>query len=434
MKTTATQIVKTLQDNGFQAYFVGGCVRDMIMNTEPHDYDIVTDAVPEEVRSVFPNTYPVGEAFGVVCVNENGHTFEVATLRTETGTTDGRHPETVEFSCSLNDDLKRRDFTINAIAMDPTTGVIFDPFDGCKDIEKKIIKAVGNPADRFAEDHLRIMRGVRFAAKFGFGFSNDTFFAMQDQSYRLKDISAERIQAELRKMLEDKNRRRVFADLYMLGIFDAIMPEINALVDVEQKSEYHPEGDVFVHTWKALEYLPADCGFVTVLATMLHDIGKPATVDENLSCHGHDEVGAEIAEQICKRLKMSTVETNSVVHMVKNHMRFYKVKEMKKSKVRALLADPEFDNMLTLHKADVAASTRDNSFVEFLEAAKAEFNDDNPIMPEPLVMGRDLISMGFKPSAKFGKVLATMMEMQLENDMDKETAMIIAKKMMELVE
>ncbi len=433
MKDTATKICQRLQKHGFQAYFVGGCVRDMLMNIEPHDYDIVTDAIPEEVKVLFENTYPVGEAFGVVCVNENGHTFEVATLRTENGTTDGRHPETVEFSFSLHEDLKRRDFTINAIAMDPISGVIFDPFGGCSDIERRIIKAVGNPVDRFNEDHLRIMRGVRFAAKFRFNYDCETFDAIQSQSYKLKSISAERIQSELRKMLTDKNRHHAFSDMYMFNIFETIMPEIELLAETEQKPEYHPEGNVFIHTWVALRNLPADCGFVTALATMLHDIGKPATVDETLSCRDHDKVGAEIAEQICKRLKMSTAETNSVVHMVKNHMRFYKVKEMKKSKVRALLADTEFDNMMILHKADVAASTRDNSFVEFLEAARAEFGEDNPVMPEPLVMGRDLIEMGFKPSEKFGRVLSAMMELQLENNMDKETAMVIAKKMMELV-
>jgi len=433
MKNTAVEIVKTLQDSGFVAVFVGGCVRDMIMGNTVNDYDIATNALPEEVKEIFPDTFNVGEAFGVVCVKKSGHVFEVATLRTETDYTDGRHPETVKYSKSLHDDMKRRDFTINAIAFDPITGVFFDAFNGMEDIKRGIIRSVSGPGSsavqRFKEDYLRILRGIRFATRFSFKIEPDTKSAMSVCIKGLKEISMERIAMEFRKMFSHKNRADAFFMLYDCFVFDSLFPEIIRLEDTEQKPEYHPEGNVFIHTHIAVASLPRDASFAVTMATILHDIGKPDTVDENLSCKGHAEVGAVLAEKICHRLKLPSTEIDFIVKAVGSHMRFYSVKEMSLAKLRKLIVDPDFEDMLTIHKADIAASTKDPSFADHIEKIRVQFENE-PVLPAPLVQGRDLIKLGYKPSKKFGPVLKSLFDLQLEHGTELNKLLEIAHNKM----
>jgi len=355
----ACVIIRQLKENGFSAYFAGGSVRDMIMELPSDDIDIATSAKPDEIENIFPQTYGIGAAFGIINVVENGTNFEVATFREERGYADGRHPDEITYTDDPALDAKRRDFTINSMFYDPIEDKILDFEGGQEDIKDKILRSVGNANARFSEDYLRILRAVRFSTRFGFKLESSTETAIKKNIDGLRKISNERIRDELNKMFTGNAPAEALKMLDSLGVLDIVLPEISALKGVEQPKQFHPEGDVFVHTCLMLEQM--DNPTVELAwSVLLHDVGKPATFsigDDGVEhFYSHDKVGAEIAEKILKRLKFSNSEIDNIISSVRNHMKFAHVKEMRKAKLKRLMAEPSFPLQLDLHKLDCSSS------------------------------------------------------------------------------
>src|SRR5215469_1259347 len=353
-KEFATEIVQTLRQRSFQAYLVGGCVRDLLLGLKPKDYDVATDASPDEVMKIFPATYAVGVQFGVVLVpgpqgeaakNLTTKAVEVATFRSDLGYTDGRHPDEVRFSQDPREDVARRDFTINGMLLDPVSGQVLDYVGGQQDLAAGIIRTIGNPELRFAEDKLRMLRAVRFAARFGYRISDETSAAIQNMAEQIGVVSRERVRDELTRMLTEGHGRRAFMLLDESGLLQYVLPEISAMKGVEQPPEFHPEGDVFLHTLLLLENLPQPCPMTLAWGALLHDVGKPATfrVAERIRFDGHVEGGVKIAEEICARMRFSNAETAQILALVDNHMRFGHVSRMKESTLKKFLRMPAFD-------------------------------------------------------------------------------------------
>ena len=342
----ATRLVQTLQDNGHVAYFAGGCVRDALMGTDPADYDIATDAVPDEVRGLFPDSHPVGAHFGVILVREGKQDFEIATFRNDGAYHDGRHPEDVVFS-TAEEDSERRDFTINGMFFDPIADKVIDYAEGRKDLEAKRIRAIGDPEKRFEEDHLRIMRAIRFATTLSFEIEEGTWNSLKNRASDLSRISVERIRDELTKILLSANRVRGFDLLVDSGVMKMIVPEILLLQGCDQPPQFHPEGDVFVHTRIMLELLREDASLPLVLSVLFHDIGKPATrtfdsENDRIRFNGHDMVGAKMTEDILRRLKYSNEVIGATVEGVAKHMVFKDVQKMRVAKLKRFMAAPPF--------------------------------------------------------------------------------------------
>jgi poly(A) polymerase len=428
LREFATGIVQTLRQRGFQAYFVGGCVRDLLLGREPKDYDVTTNATPKQVMSIFPETYAVGAQFGVVLVpvakNDSEFTsaeaakfafVEVATFRSDIGYTDGRHPDEVRFSMSPQEDVARRDFTINGMLLDPVSGEVLDFVGGRKDLEAGIIRTIGDPEHRFEEDKLRTLRAVRFAARFEYAIDESTFAAMQKLADQIQVVSRERIRDELTRMLTEGHARRAFLLLDESGLLSHVLPEISTMKGVAQPPEFHPEGDVFVHTLLLLDNLPDPCPPTLAWGALLHDVGKPATfrIAERIRFDGHVDVGVKIAEEICERLRFSNDETAQILALIDNHMRFGQASRMKESTLKKFLRLPAFDEHLALHRADCLASHRNLATYEFVKQKRAEIPPEK-MRPSPLVTGDDLIAEGHVPGPKFREILNAVEDAQLE--------------------
>ena len=416
MEQTAREICSRLRGRGHIAYFAGGCVRDMVRGCAPKDIDIVTDARPEQVQRIFPRTHAVGAHFGVVVVIENEFQFEVATFRSDDVYLDGRRPTAVHFS-SPEEDAKRRDFTINGMFFDPENDTVIDFVGGRADIEAKLIRAIGEPPQRFTEDRLRLLRAVRFATTLDFQIEQKTWNAVVANAAAITQISAERIRDELVRIFLSPHRLRGWDLLDASGLLRAIIPEIEAMKGCAQPPQFHPEGDVFQHTRLMLELLPEKVSVPLVFSVLLHDVAKPptASVDEagRIRFNAHDRVGAEMTEQIMERLRFSRAEIDATVEMVRQHMVFKDVPRMRLAKLKRFMARPTFDDELELHRVDCASSHAMLDNYDFLIRKKEEFANV-PIIPPPLVTGDDLIGLGMKPGPKFGEILEAVETRQLE--------------------
>jgi poly(A) polymerase len=415
MKDTAISIVKRLREAGHTAYFNGGCVRDMVRGVEPEDIDIATSATPEQVQALFTKTVPVGAAFGVVLVLEGGHQFEVATFRSDDAYVDGRRPSAIHFA-SPEEDARRRDFTINGLFYDPIADQIIDFVGGRADIERKLVRTIGEPRERFTEDKLRLLRCVRFAANLGYEIEPATFDAVKEMAAQITVVSAERIRDELVKILTRANAGRGLELLDASGLLREILPEIAAMKGVEQPAEFHPEGDVFKHTRLMLDTLPPNPSTVLAFAVLLHDVGKPPTfvrAPDRIRFNDHDRVGAEMTEVILRRLRFSNDEIEKTVLCVREHMKFQFVKEMRPAKLKRLMARETFPDELELHRIDCASSHRNLENYEFLKAKAAEMPPE-VLKPQPLLTGHDLLALGLKPGPLVGQILHEVEELQLE--------------------
>ena len=429
----AREIVATLRDAGHQAYFAGGCVRDLLLGVEPKDFDVATSATPDLVMEMFGKTYSVGAHFGVVLVcspnNDGEIATEVATFRHDGAYSDGRRPDAVRFSTDAREDVLRRDFTINGMLLDPmifeesgdAASAVLDYVGGRTDLAAGIVRAIGDPALRFAEDKLRMLRAVRFAARLDFEIEPRTMTAMREAAHEIGQVSSERIRDELTLMLTEGNAARAFELLDATGLLAEVLPEAVKMHGVEQPPEYHPEGDVWVHTMLLLEKLKPSVSATLAWGALLHDIGKPATFrppdpkkpNDRIRFNGHVEVGVRIAEEILRRLRFSNEETEQIVALVKNHMRFGDILQMRESTLKRFLRLPKFDEHLALHWMDTGSAHGDLRLYEFArrhyEAAPLE-----TIQPKLLVTGRDLIAAGYRPGPEFKAMLEAAEDAQLE--------------------
>jgi poly(A) polymerase len=426
MEKSAREIARCLRERGHIAYFAGGCVRDMVRGLPPKDFDIATDATPEVVQQIFPHTYAVGAHFGVVVVVESGSNFEVATFRSDGAYLDHRHPVDVKFS-SPEDDAKRRDFTINGMFFDPEKNEVLDFVGGRSDIDAKIVRAIGKPAQRFEEDRLRMLRAVRFATMLDYKIDDGTWKALIENAASINEISAERIRDELVKIFLSPHRVRGWDLLDESGLMRVVLPELDAMKGCLQPEQFHPEGDVFQHTRLMLELLPEKVSVPLVFAVLLHDVAKPvtATVDETgrIRFNEHDRIGATMTEAIMERLRFSRAEIDAAVGMVRQHMVFKDVPKMRVAKLKRFMARPTFEEELELHRVDCASSHRMMDNYEFLLRKREEFANE-PIIPPPLVRGDDLIAMGMKPGPNFGEILEAIETRQLEGTLkDRQQAL-----------
>ncbi len=415
----AAQMVRTLRDAGHQAYLVGGCVRDLLLGREPADYDVATDATPDEVMRIFPETYAVGAQFGVVLVpvrDAGGNTVEVATFRSDIGYSDGRHPDQVRFSKSAQEDVERRDFTINGLLLDPIKDEVLDFVGGRQDLDAKIIRTIGLPELRFSEDKLRMLRAVRFAARFGYTIEHETFVAIQNLAAGIHQVSRERVRDELTKMLTEGHAREAFLLLDETGLLREVLPEISAMKGVRQPPQFHPEGDVFVHTLLLLQELPHPCPPTLAWGALLHDVGKPPTFREapdRIRFDNHVDVGVKMAEEICHRLRFSNDTTEQILALVANHMRFAHVPQMKESTFKKFVRMPHFEEHIELHRLDCQGSHRDLTTYKFTRERIAAIPPET-IRPAPLVSGDDLIAAGYPPGPRFKEILSLVEDAQLE--------------------
>jgi poly(A) polymerase len=416
MEDTAREIVRKLRAAGHVAYYAGGCVRDLLSGKPPKDIDIATDARPDVVQKLFPRTYAVGAHFGVIVVLQNGFQFEVATFRSDGAYIDGRRPVEVHFA-TAEEDAARRDFTINGMFFDPENGEVIDFVGGRADLDRRLLRAIGDPAQRFAEDRLRMLRAVRFATVLGYEIDPATWEAVVACAASITQISAERIRDELVKIFLSPNRARGWDLLDASGLMAAILPEIEAMKGCEQPPQFHPEGDVFKHTRIMIGMLPAEASLPLVFSVLFHDVAKPVTamVDEEgrIRFNGHDRIGAEMTETIMERLRFSRAEIDATVEAVRQHMVFKDVPNMRVAKLKRFMARPTFEDELELHRVDCASSHAMLDNYEFLLRKKEEFASE-PIIPPPLVRGEDLIALGLKPGPKFGEILEAVETRQLE--------------------
>jgi poly(A) polymerase len=416
MEKVAREVAARLRESGHIAYFAGGCVRDMVRGLIPKDYDIATDARPEAVQTLFPRTFAVGAHFGVIIVVENGFQFEVATFRSDDAYIDGRHPSAVHFS-SPEEDAQRRDFTINGMFYDPVAEKVIDFVGGRADIDAKLVRAIGDPAQRFGEDRLRMLRAVRFATVLDYWIDKKTWDALTGNASSINQISAERIRDELIRIFVSSNRVRGWDLLDSSGLMRAILPELDAMKGVLQPEQFHPEGDVFVHTRLMLQLLPDEVSVPLVFAVLFHDVAKPvtATVDTTgrIRFNDHDRIGAQMTEAIMRRLRFSGAEIEATVEMVRQHMVFKDAPNMRVAKLKRFMARPTFKEELELHRVDCESSHRMLDNYEFLLRKREEFANE-PIIPPPLVRGDDLIALGLKPGPKFGEILEAVETRQLE--------------------
>jgi poly(A) polymerase len=436
LKEFAISIVCTLRERDHKAYLVGGCVRDLLLGREPADYDVATDATPEEVMRIFPETYAVGAQFGVVLVplperdvaievtcrdvtcyvSPKANVVEVATFRSDIGYSDGRHPDQVRFTKDPREDVERRDFTINGLLLDPVTNEVLDFVGGRKDLEAGIIRSIGDPERRFAEDKLRMLRAVRFAARFGYTIEPGTFQAIQKTASQIDQVSRERVRDELTRMLIEGHARQAFLLLDESGLLREVLPEIEAMKGVEQPPQFHPEGDVFVHTLLLLERLPHPCPMTLAWGALLHDVGKPATfrvAPDRIRFDGHVDVGVKIAEEICHRLRFSNDDTDQILALVDNHMRFAHVQQMKESTFKRFVRMSRFDEHLQLHRMDCEASHGNLTSYNFTREKMAS-TPPAAMRPMPLITGDDLIAVGYRPGPQFKKILSAVEDGQLE--------------------
>ena len=429
VKDAAISIVQTLRDHAFQAYLVGGCVRDLVLGREPADYDVATDATPEQVMRIFPETYAVGAQFGVVLIpvesvssreittaHDSAKAIEVATFRCDIGYADGRHPDHVRYSKDPREDVQRRDFTINGLLLDPIKNEVLDFVGGRRDLKAGIIRTIGEPRLRFTEDKLRMLRAVRFTARFDYQIDDATFHAIRNMAAQIHQVSHERVRDELTKMLIEGRARRAFELLDESGLLHEVLPEIERMKGVEQPPQFHPEGDVWIHTLLLLEKLPAGVSSTLAWGALLHDVGKPPTfrvAPDRIRFDGHVEVGVRMAEEICRRLRFSNEDTEQILSLVANHMRFGDVQRMKESTLKRFLRLPRFDEQLELHRIDCQSSHGELANYEFVRE-KLQATPREEFRPAPLLTGTDLIEAGYKPGPQFKEMLSAIEDGQLE--------------------
>jgi poly(A) polymerase len=426
----ALQVVRKLRASGFEAYLAGGCVRDLLLGREPADYDVATSATPHVVLDMFERTFAVGAKFGVVLVapEDAGFVTEVATYRSDGAYSDGRRPDAVRYSKSAEEDVQRRDFTINGLLLDPLRGdvdlsdrnrlraAVLDYVGGIQDLDAGVVRAIGRAELRFEEDHLRMLRAVRFAARFGFELEEGTARAIRSLASKVNGVSRERVRDELTKMLTEGRARRAFELLDQTALLKEVLPEIARMKGVEQPPQFHPEGDVWIHTLMLLEQLEPDCSATLAWGALLHDVGKPPTfrkAPDRIRFDGHVEMGVTMAAEICKRMRFSNEETRQILGLIENHMRFMDSKRMKESTLKRFLRLPEFDEHLALHKMDCLAGS---GFLENWEFMKEKVRTltVETVRPRPLITGRELIAAGYKPGPKFSEMLQEVEDAQLE--------------------
>lgn len=416
----AKEIAHSLHQAGHTCYFAGGCVRDTLLNRIPKDFDLATSATPDQVLQLFPKSDSIGAHFGVILVKLRGMPFEVATFRTDGAYSDKRRPDSVTFS-SPQEDASRRDFTVNGLFQDPLTGEIIDFVNGSVDLDHKIIRAIGNPIERFQEDALRLMRAIRFATKLGFEIEPSTWQAICDNAHLLESIAIERIQAEFNQILLHNDRAHGLDLMVQSGLIRYCVPEVLDLIGCEQPPQFHPEGDVYVHTRIMLGMLTGSPSLELCLSVLLHDIGKPATYtysseEDRIRFSGHDQVGTEMAEVILRRLKYSNKTIEDVCAMVKNHMNFMNVRFMKTAKVKRFMARPTYQLEMELHRVDCGSSNGITENYDFLRGKEQEFAAE-PLIPKALLSGKDLISLGYSPGPDFKAILEALQTEQLEGQL-----------------
>ena len=418
-RALADSICDALQHNGHQAFLVGGCVRDLLLGRDPADYDVATDATPHQVMQLFPDSMAVGAKFGVVLVSRNGNQVEVATFRRDKGYSDGRHPDEVIFTTTAEDDVSRRDFTINGLLMRHNTNKVLDFVQGRADLSAGIIRAIGDPVRRFSEDKLRMLRAVRFAARFGYTIEPKTFAAIRLHATEIHSVSAERIHEELSKLLTEGSARRGFELLDSTGLLQQVLPEISATKGVQQPPEFHPEGDVWIHTLLMLEGLPPGASRTLAWGVLLHDVGKPPTfrpaslTGDRIRFDGHVDVGVRLAAEVGKRLKFSNDDAAQIQALVANHMKFKDVSQMRTSTLKRFIRLPQFDEHLELHRLDCLAS---HANLEAYDMVR-RFRDETPpeqVKPTRLLTGDDLNEMGYVPGPEFQVILRALEDAQLE--------------------
>jgi poly(A) polymerase len=429
----ADRIFATLRRNGHQAYLVGGCVRDLLLGRDPSDYDISTDARPERVQELFPRSLAVGAKFGVILVVEDGAQVEVATFRSDVGYSDGRHPDHVVYADSAKEDVRRRDFTINGLLMDPATREVLDFVDGRADLSAGIVRAIGDPRARFAEDKLRMMRAVRFAARFGFRIEHETLDAAQALAPQVTQVSPERLREELTKLLTEGAARPGFELLDETGLLAVVLPDVARMKGVEQPPQFHPEGDVWIHTRMMLEKLPPNCSPTLAWGVLLHDVGKPPTFapangpGTRIRFDGHVEVGARMAERICWELRFSNDDTEQIETLVANHLRFKDVRQMRQATLKRFVRLPRFEEHLELHRLDCLSSHGSLDAYEFVRDFLAKTPPEQ-VRPPRLVTGDDLKGMGMRPGPRFKEILLAVEEAQLDGRFsDRESALEFAR-------
>jgi poly(A) polymerase len=409
-------LIRHLRALGHKAYLVGGCVRDRLLGIAPKDFDIGTDAKPEQVAAYFPNSELVGAHFGVILVHRDGHHVEVATFRSEGTYSDGRRPDEVHFETQPALDAARRDFTINGLMEDPLSGEILDFVGGQADLERKMIRAIGDPAQRFKEDHLRMLRAVRFAARLGFVIEPETLAAMRREASCIKQISVERIREEIVRILTEGGARRGIELLDENGLLQYVLPQVKAFQGVKQPPEFHPEGDVWTHVLMMLERMehPSVC---LAMGVLLHDVGKPPTfrIAERIRFDGHAEVGAEMSRELLNHLRFPNGEIEHVTALVANHMKFKDVHQMRVSTLKRFLRLPDFDEHLELHRLDCLCSNGHLETYNFVRQKLHELTAQE-LRPGRLISGHDLIEAGYNPSPRFSEALTAVETAQLEGE------------------
>jgi poly(A) polymerase len=432
-KEKAISIVRRLREEGYEAYLAGGCVRDHLLGKSPQDYDISTDARPEAIQKIFPQTMAVGTLFGVILVILEGEPFEVATFRYDGPYLDGRRPSHVRFA-SMKEDIFRRDFTINGMVYDPVADRVIDLVGGRADLSRRLIRAIGDPGERFQEDRLRMVRAVRFAAGLEFTIEEDTFRAIQLEAPTITQISWERIGEEVTRILTEGGARRGFELLDETQILKILLPEMEALKGVEQSPDFHPEGDVFTHTLLTLDQisnLKSQISESLAYGCLLHDVAKVVCIKrdgERITFYGHTEKGAEMAVEVLKRLKRSRAVWERVEYLVRNHLRHTQAPKMRLGTLKRFLGEDGIEELLELARIDALSANGDLQYYNFCRQKMTELKQEE-IHPEPLLRGRDLIAMGFSPGPLFQKILTAVEEAQLEGELKtKEEAQEWVKK------
>jgi poly(A) polymerase len=426
----ALRVVEKLRAAGFKAFLAGGCVRDLLLGREPADYDVATSATPDVVLNLFERTFAVGAKFGVVLVapEDAGSVTEVATFRSDGAYSDGRRPDAVRYSLSAEEDVQRRDFTINGLLLDPLRAggvlenreqlraAVMDYVGGIADLNAGVVRAIGRAELRFEEDHLRMLRAVRFAARFGFEIEPGTKNAIRLLAAKVNGVSRERVRDELTKMLTEGRARRAFELLDETGLLKEVLPEIARMKGVEQPPQFHPEGDVWVHTLMLLEQLEPGCSATLAWGALLHDVGKPPTfrrAADRIRFDGHVEMGVTMAAEICRRLRFSNEETGQILALIENHMRFMDSGRMRESTLKRFLRLPQFDEHLALHKMDCMAGSGFLGNWKFMRE-KMQTLSLETVRPKPLISGRELIAAGYKPGPGFKEILREVEDAQLE--------------------
>jgi poly(A) polymerase len=431
----ANRICATLRRRGHPAYLVGGCVRDLLLGRDPSDYDISTGARPEQVQELFPRSLAVGAKFGVILVVEDGAQVEVATFRSDVGYTDGRHPDKVVYSDSAKEDVHRRDFTINGLLIDPVTDEVLDYVDGRADLRRGVVRAIGDPRARFAEDKLRMMRAVRFAARLAFRIDPETLAAAQSLAAQVAQVSPERSRDELTKLLTEGAARPGFELLDETGLLAVLLPDVARMKGVEQPPQFHPEGDVWIHTRMMLERLLPGCSPTLAWGVLLHDVGKPPTFapakgpGTRIRFDGHVEVGARMAERICRELRFSNDDTQQIETLVASHLRFKDVRQMRQATLKRFVRLPRFEEHLELHRLDCLSSHGSLDAYEFVRDFLAKTPPEQ-VRPPRLVTGEDLKAMGICPGPRFKEILLAVEEAQLDGRFsNRESALEFARSM-----